>query len=330
MPVSNKHPYEDSPQAFAALTAAKRVLLVAHQKPDGDTTSSSLALWHWLTALGKEAAVFCCHHVPETFLYLSHAQEINMDSSVFRQPWDVIVVCDSGDLAYAGIEAFLKYVPAKPVLINFDHHASNKYFGDYNLVDTAASSTAEVVAWFLKEHGQPITTEMGSCLLTGIFTDTNGFTNAATTPGSLQLAAEFLQAGASLPHVYRATMVNKNIHMLTVWGKVLSRLQTSVYGIVYTFVRSQDLPSGTAGTEAIEGISNYLTQLSDARAIMVFHDRGDGFVKASLRTVRDDIDLSAFALLFGGGGHQKASGFTIPGRLEETPDGLRIVAPASA
>lgn len=317
-------PFQDSFAALAAFKAAQRILIVAHQKPDGDTTGSSLALRHWLASMGKDVSVFCRHNVAEQFLYLAQAHDVQTDPAVFSQPWDMLVTCDSGDLVYAGIDSYLKSMPGKPVMVNFDHHASNQYFGDYNLVDVHASSTAEVVARFLREHKQTITKDMATCLLTAIFTDTNGFTNAATTQTSLELAGEFMAAGASLPHVHRATMVNKNIAMMKVWGKVMQRLQRSHHGIVFTYVHQRDLDADGVNSEAIEGISNYLSQLSDARAVMLFHDRGDGFVKASLRTIHDDIDLAAFATKFGGGGHKKASGFTVKGTLVEECGKLRI------
>ena len=43
---------------------------------------------------------------------------------------------------------------------------------------------------------------------------------------------------------------------------------------------------------------------------------GRGNIKGSFRTQREDIDLSALAGMFGGGGHRKAAGFTIPGKIE--------------
>lgn len=316
---------QESPRAFEAFMAAKRILIVAHQKPDGDTTGSTLALWHWLHGLGKDAVVFCRHQVSEQLHYLANAQSVTTDAAVFSQEWDVLVTCDSGDLLYAGIDALLPSLPRKPIIINFDHHASNQYFGDVNLVDVKASSTAEVVALFLKKYHQTITRDMAMCLLTAIFTDTNGFTNAATTQASLELAAEFMRAGASLPYVYRANMVNKNIATMKIWGTLMQRLQHSVHGIVYTYAYQRDLDADGIGSEAIEGISNYLSQLADARVVMVFHDRGDGFVKASMRTIRDDVDLASFATLFGGGGHQKASGFTVAGRLVEENGKVTIV-----
>lgn len=309
--------------AFAVLKNAKRVLINAHQKPDGDTTGSSLSLALWLKSEGKEVAVYCKHPAAEQFRYLAEAGGFVNDPAIFSQPWDVLITCDSGDLAYAGIQEYIAAFPAKPVMLNFDHHASNTLFGDHNLVDIEASSTAEVVTRFYQINGVAISRDMAMCLLTAIFTDTNGFTNAATTERALQYAAEFVRLGASLPHVHRATMVNKKVDMLKVWGKVLQRLRTSVHGIVYTFVHHDDIKE--VGNEAVEGISNFLSQLQDARVIMVFYDRGDGTVKASMRTLRDDIDLSAFAQLFGGGGHKKASGFAVPGRLIENDDRVFIV-----
>lgn len=316
---------QEMQRAHDALTKAQRVLIVAHQRPDGDTTGSSLALWHWLDSLGIETLVFCKHPAAEQYLFLSHANHLVSDAKVFKQPWDVMVTCDAGDLRYAGVADYVSSMPKEPVIINFDHHVSNEYFGDFNLVDVRASSTAEVVSRFFEVNGVRVTKDMASCLLAAVFSDTGGFSNAATTQRSLELAANFLRAGASLPHVYRATMVNKNIAMMKIWGRVLGRLQNGPQGIVYTYVKKQDLDDYGVDGESVEGLSNYLSQLQDARAVLVFHDRGDGTIKASMRTVRDDIDLAAFAKHFGGGGHKKASGFTVAGRLEDENGRLRIV-----
>lgn len=310
--------------AYEAIANASRVLIVAHQRPDGDTTGSSLALWHWLDSRGVESVVFCTHPVSEQLLFLSQASHVVSDSSIFKQPWDVMITCDSGDLRYAGVADYLAMMPKQPVIINIDHHVSNEYFGDFNLVDVGASSTAEVVYRFFEANRVPLTKQISTGLLTAVFSDTNGFSNAATTQRSLEMAAKFLGAGASLAHIHRATMVNKSLAMMKMWGKVMGRLQTGPHGIVYTFVTRQDLDDYGIDGDSLEGVSNYLSQLQDARAVIVFQDRGDGMIKASMRTVRDDIDLASFAKIFGGGGHKKASGFTVPGRLIEQQGKLLI------
>lgn len=313
-------------EAHNVLQNAQRVLIVAHQKPDGDTIGASLGLWHWLNAHNKEAEVYCRSEVPDQFLFLPNADKIKKDPALFKQRWDVVIVCDSGDLQYAGVHEHVANLPEGTVLINIDHHASNQNFGHYNLVDPTASSTAEVVFYFFREIGFEINKEIAKCLLTGVFTDTGGFSNAATNERALYMAAEFSAKGASLPDVYRATVSNKNLEVMKLWGKVLSRLRQNEFGIAHTYVLKTDLYKGGLNEEAVAGLSNYLSHLKDAKAVFVIFERDDGLIKVSMRTFRDDVDLSKLALAVGGGGHKKASGFTVPGRLEMVGDEVRVVS----
>ncbi len=39
-------------------------------------------------------------------------------------------------------------------------------------------------------------------------------------------------------------------------------------------------------------------------------------MKGSLRTLRDDVDVSEMAQKLQGGGHRKAAGFAVPGKLK--------------
>lgn len=312
-------------EAHKVLQNAQRVLIVAHQKPDGDAIGASLGLWHWLNENNKETEIYCRNDVPDQFLFLPGADKIKSNSDLFKQQWDVVIVCDSGDLKYAGIHEHVADLHEDTVLINIDHHASNQNFGHYNLVNSKASSTAEVVFNFFREIEYEINKEIAKCLLTGVFTDTGGFSNAATNERALYMAAEFSAKGASLSDVYRATVSNKNLEVMKLWGKVLSRLRQNEFGIAHTYVLKTDLYEGGLNEEAVAGLSNYLSHLKDAKAVFVIFERDDGQIKVSMRTFRDDIDLSKLALAVGGGGHKKASGFTVPGRLEMVGDEVRVV-----
>ena len=58
-----------------------------------------------------------------------------------------------------------------------------------------------------------------------------------------------------------------------------------------------------------------MTAVPGMRFSLILSER-DGQVKGSLRTLRDDVDVSAMAGKFQGGGHKKAAGFSLPGRLQ--------------
>lgn len=318
-------PQKDLHLAIDLLRSAKRILIIAHQKPDGDTGGSSLALWHWLTGEQKEVTIFCKDDWSSHFSFLPNADVFTKDPSIFQESWDLMLVCDSGDLRYAGVADFVEGMKEQPKIINFDHHASNKLFGEINFVDVHASSTAEVLFSFFTSTEIDLTPEMAKCLLTAVFTDTHGFSNAATNEHALKMASQFVQQGASIPEIYQATIGNKKVDEMKLWGRVFSRLRYGKHNIAYTYILKNDFLEMGVPETAIEGMSNYLSAIGNARAIMVFTEKEEGLLKASLRTLHDDVDLTEFAAFFSGGGHKKASGFTITGRLVETESGLQII-----
>lgn len=303
------------------LDKAERVMLVAHQKPDGDTLGSAVSVLNYLVGYGKEVIAFCATPVPEQYAYLPRIQNFTSDPAVFRENYDLMCIFDSGDLRYAGVTKFLKTMPKRPFIVNLDHHATNEQFGDLNLVFTDASSTAEVVHRFYRATGIEIDAAMSTALLTGIITDTSNFVNPATTATCMQAASDLLICGARVTDISKSLVRNKTIPALQLWGRALERLRENrALGIVSTVLTEADIrETGTDGTDAVEGIANFLGATLNMPVIMVLRELPDGFVKGSLRST--DRDVSKIAKLLGGGGHRKAAGFTVKGMIVEK-DGI--------
>lgn len=313
--MSNTLLLHEAKGVFEHVMRSRDILVVAHKRPDGDTTGSALALWLWLRSLGKNARVYCVDPIAEHLRYLVGASEVSTDKTIFLQSWDMVLTCDAGDLLIAGIEEQVPFLSARTVVVNFDHHSSNLFFGTYNLVDTSASSTAEVVYRFFELNGVVIDPHIANCLMTAVFTDTMGFTNAATNAKALEMAGHLLAAGASISLIYRANMKNRTSEVLRIWGKAFSRLEKTASGIVYTYLHLHEFGGQDMASSVMQNLSNYLSEIGEALAIFVFHETSDGQVKASFRTTRDDVDLSSLAQKFGGGGHKKAAGFYRQGEL---------------
>jgi len=77
--------------------------------------------------------------------------------------------------------------------------------------------------------------------------------------------------------------------------------------------------------EDMEGISGFLSNLDNVNGVLLLREQPDGNLKGSLRTYNPQVDVSLLARLLGGGGHAKASGFTVEGKLEKTSTGWKIV-----
>lgn len=312
-------------EILSVLQQAKRIVVVSHQRPDGDTGGAALALTHWL----DNATAFCVDKFPDSLRFLPGALDVSNNPETLKSA-DVIIICDAGDIAHANIEQFLD-TGKKPVIINIDHHASNTQFGDYNLVDTQASSTTQVVYNLMKEGGVEMTKDIALCLLTGLFTDTGGFSNGATTAESLEIASELMQHGASIPAIYRETIGNKSLEVMKLWGTILKRLETSPERIAYTYVTLQDLNDCNLDHQAMEGLANYLSQIKNAEAVFVFTELEPQNIKVSMRTIHEHIDVSKLATKYGGGGHKKAAGFSftadINNAFNHLAEDLKLILP---
>jgi len=309
--------------AQGVLAGARRVLTVSHRKPDGDALGSTTAFINFCLGRGIAVTAFCADPPPEQYAYLPGIERFTSDRSVFQdRGYDALVVFDSGDLRYAGVADLVAGMPRRPVMISFDHHATNERYADINVVDAGASSTAEVIYNYLLDAGAVIDPDLATCLLTGIYTDTDSFTNPATTDKALRAASYLIGRGAQIQTISIRLTHNKSLPSLRLWGQVFSRLKfDEALGIASTAVFCEDCAG--VGDDQVEGMANFLNNFLESKVVLVLKEVPGGLVKGSFRTAAE-IDVSAVAKQLGGGGHRKAAGFTIPGRIAETASGWRV------
>jgi bifunctional oligoribonuclease and PAP phosphatase NrnA len=309
----------------AAIKVADKILLIAHQNPDGDCLGSVLAMYRYIASLDKDVTVFCNHLLPSNFSFLPNTDKLTNDHTVFTQKYDLVITVDTAVLHLTGIEELLKIIPSKYKFINIDHHVSNAKYGDINLIISSASSTAEIIYRLLQDWQVVIDEQTATALACGLITDTGGFKNPATTYTCLEIASDLINQGANIPKIIKNTVNDTNITRLQLWGRALERLtKVDKNNLVYTWLTLKDLEECQADGNASEGISNFLHILNEGKIIMVLQETDNNIIKGSLRTT-SNIDLSKLAAMMGGGGHQKAAGFSLPGRLEYVNNKLKIV-----
>jgi phosphoesterase RecJ-like protein len=315
---------------LTALQASKRILIVSHRKPDGDTIGAALALAHYCERVGKPYRCFCVDTPAPYLQFLPKAHEVTNDPMAWTAPdLDVVVVVDAGDLKYAGVDQLVQTIPGAYTLIDIDHHVTNPGYGQINLVDSTASSTCEIV-YHLLDSVRAVDRRTATCLLTGLITDTGSFSNLATTASAVDVAAKLLAKGANLPQISKQALQYRPYNSLKLWGRALERLhEDPTTGMIVTAVTLQDIHECNADEEAVSGISNFLNGLDQAaeKIIMVLAQSQPGVIKGSLRTTHPLLDVTEFAKLYGGGGHKKAAGFSLTGTLELTPTGY-VIKPA--
>jgi len=306
----------------------EKILLMIHENPDGDTLSAASAVFLSLEKLGKRPALVCKDRVPKPFLFLPKMEKIQPD--FLFGDFDIILVLDCGDIRRTGFDERLKNFAKKKrkTLINIDHHPKNDLhkIANLNLVDYKASSTSEIIWELLLRMKVAIDKDIATALFTGLYTDTGGFKHSNTTSKTLKIAAELMRHGARAKVVSQNVSLQKTVSAMKLWGIALSRLhRNSIFKISSSVITQKDLVDSGANQEDIAGVVNLINTVPNSKAAILFYETPEGKIRASIRTEDDNVDVSHLAQIFGGGGHKKASGFTIDGKLKMDRNEWKIV-----
>ncbi|MFW6082534.1 MAG: DHH family phosphoesterase [Chloroflexota bacterium] len=298
-------------QASSLIRGSHTPLLICHISPDGDALGSLTGLAHALRWLGCSPIAACDDRVSARFDFIPGAESVVQEVS---SSFDLIVTLDCSDLRRVGSLSDLPHFTDRPV-VNIDHHITNLAFGDVNIVDPEASSTAEVLLELLDFMRIPLDETLATSLLTGIVTDTRGFRTSNVTPRVLEAALRLTRAGASLPYVSQHGLDRRPLVAIQLWGAALSHLRLED-GIVWTTLPldMRQRVGYQGGGDA--GLASFLVSADEAYVSVVFVEQEDGNVDVGLRAL-PGYDVAHIALQFGGGGHALAAGFNVPGPLED-------------
>jgi phosphoesterase RecJ-like protein len=213
------------------------------------------------------------------------------------------------------------------LVVDVDHHHDNTRFGDVNYIVADASSTGEILRDVFHELGVEITPEIAEPLYVALVTDTGRFQYASTTPKALRLAAELVEAGADVHAVFQQVYESIEFAKLKLTARALERARVLEGGrIVVSYLLRTDFAEVGAAEPYSEGIIDYLRAVegSELAALIREPPRDEGPARrVSLRASIDELDVSAIARMFGGGGHRQAAGFSSDASIDEITELIR-------
>ncbi|HEY6551322.1 MAG TPA: bifunctional oligoribonuclease/PAP phosphatase NrnA [Solirubrobacterales bacterium] len=311
-------------QVAAELRSRERFLLTAHEGPDGDALGSLLGMHHLLGQLGKDSVMFMA---AKEFPLPIEYRFLPLEEVFHEPPADMadrtVIFLDCGNIDRMPVE-FLS--EGDNFRINIDHHHDNTLFGDINLVDTAASCTAEIVHQLAILLEAKITPEMASALYVGLVTDTGKFMYENTNAHTHRIAAELIDAGVAVDETYRRLYEHVPIEKLQLLSRALEGTRRYCgERLIVSYITEADYEASGAGAEMTEGIIDHLRSIEGSKVAALIRDQGDrgrAARKVSLRSSGGDTDVSAIARVHGGGGHKRAAGFSTDLEIDQLVDFL--------
>jgi phosphoesterase RecJ-like protein len=309
----------DLERVGAELRSRDRFLLTAHEGPDGDALGSLLGLHKVLTQLGKDSVMFMAAKefpLPIEYRFLS-LEEVFHEAPA-DQADRTVVFLDCGNIDRMPVDWL---TAGGNQVINIDHHHDNTCFGDLNLVDVAASCTAEIVYELARLLEAEITPEIAAALYVGLITDTGKFMYENTNAHTHRVAAELIDAGVDVDDIYRRLYEHVPLEKLRLVSRALDGIASYCDGaLAISYVTLADYEATGAGEEMTEGLIDNLRSIDGVKVAAVIRDlgnRGRSARKVSLRSSAGDVDVSAIARRNGGGGHKRAAGFSTDLEFDE-------------
>jgi phosphoesterase RecJ-like protein len=300
------------------LSSPKNIVITTHHKPDADALGSSLGLAGYLKKIGHQVQVITPSDYPGFLNWMPGQHQVMAYEK--GKPFehlknrfleaDIIFCLDFNSLSRIfDLGEWVNESKATKVMI--DHHLQPDSFARFQIWDTRAAATAELIFDFitLMGHHELIDIEIGECLYAGLLTDTGSFKHPSTNRTVHLIVADLLRIGVNPSKVFKLVYDNNNLNRLRFLGFVLKD-KLEVYPDWHTAIISiskEELAEYNVDTGDTEGIVNYGLSLKGIVLGIVIIDRKE-LVKLSFRSV-GDFDVNAFARrYFEGGGHKNASG----------------------
>ena len=297
------------------IKSSKKILLLSHVNPDGDTLGSMCAMYSMIFNRFKiKPDMSVVSNIPYNYKFLPN---INAAGRYFDPSlvYDLVISLDVA--AIDRVRDSKIFFDTAKVTVNFDHHKTNPCFAQYNIVESDSSSCGEVLYNFFKKNNWEITKDAAACLYVAIMTDTGNFRFENTSSASMRAAADLIDKGANPNKLYKNCYETKSKNLVLFQNYCVDKAVFSDDNkIVYTTVYKKDFEKFLAGDDYTDGIAETLRAIDSTEVSFVLKEVDSRVTKVSMRSKH--IDVAQICEKFGGGGHTYAAGCTIKANIAES------------
>ena len=292
--------------ALKALTASRKVMIVSHRNPDGDTLGCMLALGLALIQKGKKVYLVCHDAVPTRFQFLPGSELVQSEC---REKIDVAVAMDCGSDQQLG-DVRASFMKARTT-IQVDHHDFGDAFGKIQVLDPGAAAVGEIVYHLVRALKVEITPAIATCLLTSIIVDTGAFRFSNIRPQTFEICARLSKKGVDMQHLIEESYWVKSRAMALLSSHAMLNAKFSKDGsVAWAVVSQSSIHRYGANLSDADTVADDLRSIQGVNVAALFRETERGNYRVSLRS-KKSIHVATVAKRFGGGGHHNSAGCSI-------------------
>ena len=281
------------------------VIIHRHSRPDGDALGSQIGLKHILRENFPQKNVYA---VGDDAGFYSFMEDTIMDSlqdSAFSGALSLILDCGAPALVSDD-----RWKLARETA-RIDHHLFTGKFADTEVIDSTYESCCGLIAQLALESQLRLTPLAAKSLYTGMVTDSGRFRYDSTSANTFRLAAFLMEQKFDTNAVYRDLYAD-DFENKRMKARFLLKTQFTPNRVAYIYTTRQELDEmGISTFTASRGMVNTMSDIRGTDIWVNFTETDQG-VLCELRSGGPNIN--PIAVKYGGGGHAKASGATVPDR----------------
>ena len=296
------------------VNTGKKFLILTHKDPDGDAIGSSIAIALHLISQKKTVKIYNKHPVPLNLKFLK-GHDLFQSTLSEKDVFDTTFLLDCSEFERVDDPSKFKIENLGKIII-IDHHVTAEAKGDVNVVDSKASSTAEIIFDIFELLNLKFDLDIAQALYTALLTDTGSFRYSNATPKAFLTASKLVESGAKPWEVAREYFENIPLEKIELSAMALSTLEVDLEKRFASLCLTREmLKNSKALPEHSDGLVNYPRSIRGIEVAMLIKEIDEDLYKVGLRS-KDKISVADIALSFGGGGHKNAAGCTIKGDLQ--------------
>jgi phosphoesterase RecJ-like protein len=295
------------------LKKCDKYVIVSHDGPDPDGLGAAYALNLALTSLGKISIAAVSDKIPTKFRFIDRQGLFKSLADPESLPFPIAeatpIILDTHDMGYLGDTCSELVASAKPALV-IDHHEPKAKPGEFELLDSSASSSSEIVYLIIQKMGVQLPIDAAEAIFAGIVYDTGSFAYPKTGERTFACALALVKQGVHPYEVHNRMYESSSDGVLILQKAVIATLELEHEGrIAFQFLSKADLSASGASFEDAEDLVNIPLQDRRVEVSVLFKENLEGKLRCSLRS-KGGVNVARIAQSFGGGGHKTAAGFT--------------------
>ena len=281
------------------------IILHRHNRPDGDALGSQIGLKHILKENFPEKKIYVVGDEAGFYGFMSDTIMDEIPDSTYEGALAVILDCGAPAL----ISDDRYKLAARTCRI--DHHIFSAPIADAEVIDTSFESCCGMITQFAVESDLKLNQLAAKSLYTGMVTDSGRFRYDATTARTFRLAAVLMEQGFDTNEIYRDLYADDFESKLRK-AEFTLKTKFTANRVAYIYTTLEELKElGLSTFTVSRGMVNTMSDIRGTEIWVNFTETENG-VLCEIRSA--GVNINPIAVKYGGGGHAKASGATVPDR----------------